>query len=300
MKSVTPLSALGLCAVAVAATIGVQKVLPSFQTKSAPTSTVASGATRSGGNGDALRVTAVTVKPAPFAETIMSTGTLRAEEGVELQAEVSGKIVSINFREGSRVKKNDLLVKINDADLQATLQRTVFKRQLAELKERRLSSLLKDGGAKQEDYDGAANELSVQKAEIDLTLAQIAKTEIRAPFDGVIGLRFVSEGSYLTAAANNTIRIATIQAIDNLKVDFSVPEKYAGLVHVGSPIGFIVVGGERRANRASMSRRALSRSVRFVPTPKRDCCRERLRMSRCPFRKSKTQFWFPRCQSFRG
>ena len=136
---------------------------------------------------------------------------------------------------------------INDADLQATLQRTVFKRQLAELKERRLASLLKDGGAKQEDYDAAANELSVQKAEIDLTQAQIAKTEIRAPFDGVIGLRFVSEGSFLTASANNTIRIATIQAIDNLKIDFSVPEKYAGLVRVGGPISFIVVGGEHRA-----------------------------------------------------
>lgn len=224
--------------------IAAPKVLPLLRAKKGNDPATAA-APRDNGSG-ALRVSTVTIKSVPFAESITSTGTLRAEEAVDLQAEVSGKVTAINFREGSRVKKGDLLVKINDADLQATLQRDIFKMQLAELTEERLGSLLKIGGAKQADYDAASNELSVQKAEIALTNAQIAKTEIRAPFDGTIGLRFVSEGSFMMATSTNPIRIATVQAIDNLKIDFSLPEKYAGRVRAGMPITFMPVGSQGR------------------------------------------------------
>lgn len=227
--------------------IAAPKILPLVRT-SAPAATAQGGArsgAAAGGSVAPLRVTAMTVTAVPFAETIAATGTLRAEESVELQAEVSGKIVGINFREGTRVRKGDLLVKINDADLRANLARATYRKQLAELKEGRLAALLRDGGAKQEDYDTAVNEVNVQKSEIELTLAQIAKTEIRAPFDGVIGLRFVSEGSFITATANATVRIATLQALDQLKVDFAIPEKYAGRVGSGAPLQFTVAGGDR-------------------------------------------------------
>jgi membrane fusion protein (multidrug efflux system) len=189
-----------------------------------------------------LRVTAVTVAPAPFVETVTATGSLRADESIELQPEISGKIVAINFSEGAHVQKGDLLVKLNDADLRGTLQRDVWRRDLAELKEKRLAQLLQSLSVKQEDYDAALNELNVQRAEVAITEAQLAKTEIRAPFDGVIGLRFVSDGAYVTA---NT-RIATLQNLEHLKIDFSVPEKYARRIRVGSKIAFSVPGGDRQ------------------------------------------------------
>jgi membrane fusion protein (multidrug efflux system) len=189
----------------------------------------------------AVAVSMAVVVPAPLIETIASTGTLRAEEGVELQAETAGKIVAILFAEGARVRKNDLLVKLNDADLVATRSRARYRRELALLKEQRMAQLLKQGVARQEEYDMALSDLHVQDAEIALTEAQIAKTEIRAPFDGVVGLRYVSEGAYVTAAS----RVATLQRLDQLKVDFSVPEKYATRIRVGSRIQLTVAGAER-------------------------------------------------------
>ncbi len=124
----------------------------------------------------------------------------------------------------------------------ATRSRAGYRKELAVLKERRFAQLLKQGVARQEEYDTALNDLHVQDAEIALTEAQIAKTEVRAPFDGVVGLRYVSEGAYVTAAT----RVATLQRLDRLKVDFSVPEKYATRVRVGSPIQLTVAGAERR------------------------------------------------------
>jgi membrane fusion protein (multidrug efflux system) len=180
------------------------------------------------------------VRPQPFTEVVRSTGTLRAEEGVELQSETNGKIIAINFTEGTRVHKGDLLLKINDADLVATLDRAKARQELAQLRERRFATLLKQGVVTQNDYDTNLSDLNVQLAEIALIQAQIARTEVRAPFDGVVGLRFVSIGAYVNAAT----RIATLQHLDRLKIDFSVPEQYAGRIRVGSPVTFRVAGGE--------------------------------------------------------
>lgn len=193
-------------------------------------------------SGDVLRVTTVQVMPRPFAETITSTGTLRAEEGVDLQAETSGKIVSINFEEGKAVKRGDLLLKLNDADLRASLERYRYGQKLAEARERRYATLLAEHVVTQQDYDTALGDVNVQKANVDLYSAQIEKTEVRAPFDGVVGLRYVSNGAYVSAST----QIATLQRLDKLKVDFAVPEKYSGRVKVGRDITFTVAGGLRR------------------------------------------------------
>ncbi len=209
----------------------------------APSSVAAKGQTgRPAGEPAPLRVTTFTVTPRPLAETVSATGTLRADEGVELLTEINGRIVSINFDEGQRVHRGDLLVKLNDADLRATLQRAALRRELAEIKERRFAKLLQTGSVKQEDYDTAINDLNVQRAEVAIIEAQIAKTEVRAPFDGIVGLRFVSEGAFVNA----TSRIATLQNLDQLKVDFSVPEKYAAKMRTGAPITFTVPGGDHR------------------------------------------------------
>jgi membrane fusion protein (multidrug efflux system) len=215
------------------------KLLPLMQVSAAPPAGAAEAAVAR--PRAALRVSAVTIEPTPLAEKITATGTLLADEGVELQAETNGKVTSSRFTEGAHVRKGELLVKLNDADLLATHSRAKYRKQLAMLRERRLAQLVKQGVARQEEYDTALNELNVQDAEIELTEAQIAKTEIRAPFDGVVGLRHVSEGAFVNAAT----RIATLQRIDRLKIDFSVAERYAARIRVSSPIEFTVAGASQ-------------------------------------------------------
>ncbi|OGV27679.1 MAG: hypothetical protein A3J84_06720 [Ignavibacteria bacterium RIFOXYA2_FULL_37_17] len=151
---------------------------------------------------------------------------------------MAGKIINIYFKEGSSVKKGDLLVKINDAELQAQLAKAKYNLKLLEDREHRQRVLLEREAISQEDYDVSLNELNVVKADIELVKAQVAKTEIRAPFDGVIGLKNVSEGSFV----NTETIIATLQDINPIKIDFSIPEKYSGSVKVGDQIRFKVVG----------------------------------------------------------
>ena len=189
----------------------------------------------------ALRVTGIVVQSIPFTESISANGTLRAEESVELQTEVNGKIAAINFAEGQRVAQDDLLVKIDDSSLQASLRRAQARRELAGFREQRLARLVEEGGVSKQDYDESRGELAVLDAEVDFIRADIKKTEIRAPFDGVAGIRFVSVGSYVNPAA----RIATLQGITNLKVDFSVPERYAPRVRAGDPMRFTVAGSQQ-------------------------------------------------------
>lgn len=185
-----------------------------------------------------LQVKAHIVKPEKLANNIITSGTILANEEVELRSEVSGKITSILFREGSKVKKNDLLVKINDSELQAQLEKTKFNLKLLEDREYRQRVLLEREAISQEDYDVSLNELNVVKADIELITAQIEKTEIRAPFDGTIGLRNVSEGSFV----NTTTDIATLQNINPVRIDFSIPERHAGNVKTGDPVKFKIVG----------------------------------------------------------
>lgn len=220
-----------VCLIVVGA-LAAPKVLPLLR------ATEAKHAPASGG-GSRLQVSTFVVQAAPYTESVVSTGTLRADESVELQAEINGKIVSIAFTEGTRVHAGDLLVKLNDADLVAQLARSRFRKELATLREQRMARLAKEGVARREEYDTALNELNVQSAEMELIQAQLAKTEIRAPFDGVVGLRYVSVGAFVNANA----RIATLQRLERLKIDFSVPEKYAGHIRTGDAIRFTVAGG---------------------------------------------------------
>lgn len=199
---------------------------------SAPIPQASPGAERS------LPVTGYVVKPQRFAEKINSSGTVLSDEEVELRSESAGKIVRIYIPEGAHVRKGDLLVKINDADYQAQLQKILSQLQIAKDNEERQRALLEKSLTSRELYDAALNQLNAIRADSMLVIANIAKTEIRAPFDGTIGLRYVSEGSYVTASS----RIASLQNIDRLKLDFSVPERYALYVHSGQKVLFAVEG----------------------------------------------------------
>ncbi|HSP89253.1 MAG TPA: efflux RND transporter periplasmic adaptor subunit [Ignavibacteriaceae bacterium] len=185
-----------------------------------------------------LPVRAHIVKNEKLANNITTSGTILANEEVELMSEVAGKIVNIFFKEGSSIKKGDLLIKINDSELQAQLEKTKFNLKLLEDREYRQKVLLEREAISKEDYEVSLNELNVVKADIGLINAQIDKTELRSPFDGVIGLKNVSEGSFVNT---NTI-IATLQNINPVKIDFSIPEKYSGSVKIGDAVKFKVVG----------------------------------------------------------
>lgn len=166
------------------------------------------------------------------------TGTLLANEAVEIRPEISGKITHIYFKEGTRVKKGELLVKMFDADLQAQLKKNKLQIELQVKEENRKKELFNLKGISKEEYEISENLLNTLKAEQDLLNAQISKTELVAPFTGIIGLRNVSEGSFVS----NSNIITTLQQIDPIKIEFSVPEKYKNNIINNQEVEFTVEG----------------------------------------------------------
>ena len=192
-----------------------------------------------GGGDDApMRVDATALQPGTVTERIRTSGTLRADESVELTAETAGKVTDIRFDEGDRVDEGALLVRINDAELQAEKDRLEHRLSLATDRAQRQKELLDEGGVSQEEYDATVNEVEVLRAELDLVEARIGKTQIRAPFSGVVGLREVSTGAYVSPQTT----IATLQRTDPIKLDFSVSAQYAARVQTGQSVTFRVRG----------------------------------------------------------
>lgn len=200
------------------------------------------GGGKGGPGGPAQPVTARILKPERLDNRVTSSGTVLADEEVEIRSEVQGKIVKIAFREGARVEKGDLLVRIDDDELQARLLQATAARKLAEDDEYRMRMQLKIEAVSQKDYETASLALTRAKAEAQLLKAQLAKTVLRAPFGGTLGLRLVSEGAYVSPST----LITTLQAIDPVKIDFSIPGKYAGWVKPGQAVEFTVQGSEER------------------------------------------------------
>lgn len=183
-----------------------------------------------------LNASGYIVVPTHMSEFVRSTGTLRPDEETDLTFETSGKIVGIYFKEGTRVKKGDLLAKINDKPLQAQLQKLNVEIKLAEEKEFRQKSLLTKDAISKESYDQIVTEVQGTRADINLVKAHIAETELRAPFDGVIGLRYLSEGAYV----NTATKIARLIKMSPVKIEFSIPEKYSSEIKTGYPVTFTV------------------------------------------------------------
>ncbi|HEX8548230.1 MAG TPA: efflux RND transporter periplasmic adaptor subunit [Cytophagaceae bacterium] len=170
--------------------------------------------------------------------TINAIGTIQANEEVELRSEIAGKIVRVNFKEGTKVSKGQLLVKLFDEDLQAELRKAYSQLKLVSDNEGRQKTLLEKGGISIAEMENSSNRTDILRADISILKARISKTEIRAPFEGVIGLENVSIGSYISPA--NVI--ATMQDLSKVKIVFSLPEKYSqGLMNSGS-ISFSVQG----------------------------------------------------------
>ena len=168
------------------------------------------------------------------------TGTLLANEEIDIRPEISAKVTGIRFKEGSKVTKGELLVKMFDSDLQANLNSNILQIGLAQKELDRKKELYLFKGISKEELDISENAFNTLKAAQDLIKAQISKTELHAPFTGVVGLRMVSEGAFVS---NSTV-ITSLQQIDPIKVDFSIPEKFVSNLTIGKEINFTVDGLE--------------------------------------------------------
>lgn len=185
-----------------------------------------------------MAVDGVIVKLTSFDNDLEITGAIEANESVVLRSEVSGLVTGIYFKEGTTVSKGTVLVKVNDRDIQAQLQEALTKQKLSGTNENRAKQLLEKGAISQEEYDTSLADFKSLGAQSQLIRAQLAKTTIRAPFSGRIGLRSISEGTYLTPS---TV-IANLVSTNPVKITFSVPEKYAGQIKIGSSITFTTDG----------------------------------------------------------
>jgi len=185
-----------------------------------------------------LNINAVVLKRQSLTDKFISTGTTIPDEEVNLSFESSGKIVSIHFIEGTHVKKGDLLAKINDKPLQAELKKLEAQIPLAEARVLRQGTLLEKDAVSQEAYEQVTTEYEKLMADIELVKARIIQTELLSPFDGIIGLRLVSEGAYATPS---TV-IANLTKISPLKIEFSIPERYAYDVSNGTDVTFFMEG----------------------------------------------------------
>jgi membrane fusion protein (multidrug efflux system) len=188
----------------------------------------------------ALNVNAEIIAPMPMSEKTVSIGNMLPYEEVDLMFEATGKVIGIHFDEGQHVAKGTLLAKINDQPLLAQLKKLEAQVKLAQDRVDRQQALLSKDAVSQEAYEIVVTEYNKLMADIDLVKANIAQTELRAPFDGVIGFRYLSEGAY----ASPSTRVARLAMISKLRIDFPVPEKYAPEMKPGKRVTFSMRDGD--------------------------------------------------------
>jgi membrane fusion protein, multidrug efflux system len=191
----------------------------------------------------------VVAKPTMLEQEIIVSGTLKPFEETVLMPDVGGRVVSINFQEGMHVTKGTLLVQLFNDDLKAQLHKLQAQKDLAEQTEKRQSELIKINGISQLDYDQSVLQVNSFKADIEVIMAQLRKTEILAPFDGVIGLRNVSVG----AVVSQSTPLATIRQLSPMKLEFSFPGKYISSVKKGTRLKFTVQGTDHPFEAAVMA-----------------------------------------------
>jgi len=187
-----------------------------------------------GGNAEPLVVNVVQLKKETLNNQLQVSGTILPNESVDIKPEISGLVTKVNFKEGQYVTKGTPLVYLNDNELQAQYQRLQYTQKLVQTQESRQKQLLAREAISQEEYDIVLNQYNTALSDIKLVQAQLEKTVIRAPFNGRLGLRQVSEGAVINAANI----IVSIVNIDPIKLEFSIPERYSGLIAEGSSIYF--------------------------------------------------------------
>ncbi|MES2003844.1 MAG: efflux RND transporter periplasmic adaptor subunit [Bacteroidota bacterium] len=195
-----------------------------------------------------VSVDVIVASPQTISNVIEANGSVVANEYVELHPEVSGRLTYLNVPEGTKVQQGTVIARINDADLQAQLVKTRVALDLAQKTEERLHKLLAVNGVNQSDYDVALNAVNGYKADLVYTQSLIDKTVLKAPFTGVIGLRQVSLGAYLSP----TIVVATMQQLDKIRIDFVIPEEYSKMIKKGNTIEVQVDAAATKRSKATI------------------------------------------------
>jgi len=189
--------------------------------------------------GDApLKVEVHIVKREPFARNLSTVGTLRANESVTLVSELSRRLAKIDVEEGSQVATGDLLFKLDDRDLIAELGEIDARIKLADINKTRADNLLPRKAISQQEFDSSSSALDLLNEQRNTKSVQIAKTEIRAPFAGRVGIRQVSEGAFVSP----TVPLISLQDVSQIKVDFPLPERYSSEIKRGQKFTFTVAG----------------------------------------------------------
>ena len=184
----------------------------------------------------AMSVKAVAAKIAPAIDEAGAVGTLRADEAVTIRPEIAGRVVEFRFNEGQSIARGAVLVKLDQAELAAVLASSAAQAQLDKQRLERSEDLFKKSFISQQALDESRSNYARSLAKEHEDAAKLAKTEMRASFAGVAGLRQVSEGQYVAAGTD----IVRLEKIDQLKLDFRIPESYIGKLKAGQPVRVLV------------------------------------------------------------
>jgi membrane fusion protein, multidrug efflux system len=220
--------------IGIIALIAIAYFYPRISNQGGNSQSPAASAGGAGGANQDLPVSVVKLQKETLRNQLQVSGTILPNESVNLRSEISGLVTRIAFREGQFVSKGTPLVYLNDDELQAQSQRLQYTQKLFETQENRQKQLLAREAISQEEYDIALNQFNTALTDIKLVEAQLSKTVIRAPFSGILGLRQVSEGSVIST---NDILVSLVN-IDPIKIEFSIPERYANQVTLNSPVYF--------------------------------------------------------------
>lgn len=172
------------------------------------------------------------VRAQRLTQQVTAVGTLRAQQSAMLRAESSGRIAKIRFEEGTATTEGTLLVQLDTDLLEAELQQAQAKLALAQSRANRSQKLSKEGFISAQAQDESSSERAVAAAEVNIIKTKIDKSQIKAPFDGVLGLRYVNVGDYVS----NGDEIVSVASIDKLQIDIRVPEHYLAQIAVGTPV----------------------------------------------------------------
>ncbi|ABG59909.1 efflux RND transporter periplasmic adaptor subunit [Cytophaga hutchinsonii] len=188
-----------------------------------------------------VQVDGIILKPQSFSDNLMVSGSIEANEQVQIRSQVTGVITHIYFQEGNKVSKGQALVKIDDAELQAQLSELLTREDLAAENEKRAKLLLQKEGISKEEYDISLSALKSLQAQENIIRTQISKTIIKAPFNGTIGLRNVSIGEFLSTS----LIIANLVNTNPVKITFAVPEKYSSNMKINTKVEFTFAGSSK-------------------------------------------------------
>jgi len=189
-----------------------------------------------------LGVEGYIVTPSSFEEDFIASGNILPNEAISIIPEISGRITGIFFKEGSRVKKGETLVTLYHDDIVAQINKLKAQKKLLDKTLERQQELLRIGGISHQDFETTETQIAAIEADIAAQEAQLRKTKIIAPFDGVMGIRNVSEGAVVTQG----VEISTLQQLDPLKMDFMLPEQYHGKVKPSDTVYFTMTGDTNR------------------------------------------------------